>query len=310
MMTTDNTAANILSNLRLGIVGLGLMGGSLAMALRGRVAGVVAVERQADTRQSALRAGIVDAAVETLTADSPPVDVLVLATPARVILDTLQRLPDLRPDGCAVIDLGSTKQAVVAAMDALPERFSAIGGHPMCGKETSGLASATPDLYHDQTFLLCPTQRTTPAIEATALALVAAIGARPLFIDARGHDQAVAAVSHLPAVLSAALMRVAADEQLWAISASGFRDTSRLAGSDPRMMIDILLTNRQAVLNALRDYESELAVVRQALETGDEAALADWLAAAQVSYAAYRRFKSAEHLFTVRPADSRAGKIA
>ena len=123
MMTTDDNAANFLANLRLGIVGLGLMGGSLAMALRGRVAGLLAFERQADTRQSALRAGIVDAAVEALTADSPPVDLLVLATPARVILDTLQRLPDLRPDGCAVIDLGSTKQAVVAAMDGLPERF-------------------------------------------------------------------------------------------------------------------------------------------------------------------------------------------
>ena len=98
------------------------------------------------------------------------------------------------------------------------------------------------------------------------------------------------------AVLSAALMRSVAEDQFWPAAASGFRDTSRLAGSDPRMMLDILLTNRAAVLDALDAYQAELASVRRALVAGDEAALAEWLAAAQVSYAAYRRFKSAEHL--------------
>lgn len=129
------------------------------------------------------------------------------------------------------------------------------------------------------------------AVETVALSLIDAIGAHPLRIAAADHDTAVAAVSHLPALLSAALMRVAADERLWPLGASGFRDTSRLAGSDARMMLDILLTNRKAVLEALRDYETELAAVRLALEDGDEAALAEWLAAAQVNYAAYRRFK-------------------
>ena len=287
---------DLLRNLRVGIMGLGLMGGSLALALRGRVARLLAIESRPDARQIALRAGIVDDAIEALTPEAPPVDLLVLATPVRVILNTLAGLPAARPDGCLVLDLGSTKRAVVAAMNALPPRFAAVGGHPMCGRETSGLAAADAGLYHDQTFILCPTNRTTPAAEATARALVVAVGARPLWLDAEEHDALVAAVSHLPALVSAALLRAAAGERQWAVSASGFRDTARLAGSDPRMMLDILLTNREPVLAALDGYMGELAAVRAALAAGDEVALAEWLAAAQVNYAAYRRYKSAAHL--------------
>ena len=288
---------NPLANARVGIVGLGLMGGSLALALRGRVAHLLGVERQVVTRQLALREGIVDEALEELTAGAPTLDLLVLATPLRVILDTLGRLPALRPGGCAVLDLGSTKRAVVAAMSALPERFAVVGGHPMCGKETAGLAAADGDLFRGQTFVLCRVPRPAPpAAESLALALVDAIGARPLWLDAADHDRLVAAVSHLPAVVAAALMRGATDERQWAVSASGFRDAARLAGSDPRMMLDILLTNRAAILAALRDYQADLAGFAAALEREDAAALADWLAAAQVAHAAYRRYKSAEHL--------------
>ena len=309
-MTHTDSPANPLANLRLGIIGLGLMGGSLALALRGRVAGIAAIERQPDTRQLALREGVVSVAMDDLSAAFPPVDLLVLAAPVRVILDTLGRLPTLLPAGCAVLDLGSTKRAVVAAMDALPPSFAAIGGHPMCGKETSGLASAAADLYRGQTFFLCRSSRTTPALEATTLALVEALGARPVFMDAAPHDTAVATVSHLPALLSAALMRTAAEEELWTVGASGFRDTTRLAGSDPRMMLDILLTNREAVLAALAGYQAELTVVGRALAQEDEATLSDWLAAAQVTYAAWRRFKSSEYLLSNREGDEEAGKIA
>jgi len=291
----DGESGHTLTNSRVGIVGLGLMGGSLALALRGRVAYLLGVERQVMARQMALREAIVDETCEELTAGAPPVDLLVLATPVRHILDTLGRLPALRPDGCAVLDLGSTKRAVVAAMGALPSSFVAVAGHPMCGKETSGLASAEAGLYQGQTFILCPTARTTPAAAALALALSDAAGARALWLDAAEHDRVVASVSHLPYVLSAALMRLAGEERLWAISASGFRDTTRLAGTHPRMMLDVLLTNRDAVLDALHGYETQLDRLRRALEEADEVALAEWLAVAQVTYAAFRRFKSGEH---------------
>lgn len=300
----ETSAGDLLSGMRIGIVGLGLMGGSLALALRGRVAGLVAIERQADIRQLALRQGVVDEAVDAISDGAPAVDLLVLATPIRTIVDTIGRLPSLYPNGCAVIDLGSTKRDVVAAMNALPDHYAAIGGHPMCGRETAGLASATADLYRGQNFFLCPTRRATPALEATVLALIEALGARPIVMDAAAHDSAVAVVSHLPALLAASLMRSAADERLWTAAASGFRDTSRLAGSDTRMMLDILMTNRDAVLDALESCRAELAAMHDALAAGDEAALVEWLAAAQVSYAAYRRFTSAAHLL---PAGGRSG---
>jgi prephenate dehydrogenase len=282
-----------LATQRIGIVGLGLMGGSLALALRGRCRSIVAIEPQPGVRQQALRAGIVTEATDELAAGVTEVDLLVFATPVRTTVDLLAQLPALRPDGCLVTDLGSTKAAVVAAMDDLPLAFAAIGGHPMCGKETSGLASADGDLYRDRTFVLCRSRRTTLAAEETALALVAAVGARPVFLPAAEHDALVAAVSHLPYAAAAALMRLVTDEAAWEISASGFRDVSRLAGSDTRMMLDILMTNRPAILAALRDYQAELATLTVLLEAGDEPQLSEWVAAARVRHAAYRRHLSA-----------------
>lgn len=292
------TGDHSLAGLRIGIVGLGLMGGSLAMALRGHAGRLSAVEPAPLARQIALREGIVDSATESLAAGVQEVDLLVLATPVRTILNVLNRLPALRPDGCLVLDLGSTKQAVCAAMSVLPEPFAAAGGHPMCGKETAGITAATPDLYRGQTFILCRTERTTAAAEAIALQVVEAIGARPFFLEAEEHDRLVAAVSHLPVLLSAALMRHADSERQWQVSASGFRDASRLSGSDPRMMLDILMTNRAAVLVALEEVDADLAELRRLLEQADEGGLSEWLAAAQVRHAAYRRFRSAGDLET------------
>jgi prephenate dehydrogenase len=286
----DNTATgDSIRHLRVGIVGLGLMGGSLALALRGHVGSLHGIEPQPDARQIALRDGIVDTAEEALTAGSPPIDLLVLATPVRAILETLGELPHLRPAGCGVLDLGSTKRAVVATMETLPEQFAAIGGHPMCGKETAGLAAAAANLFRGHTFVLCPTARATPTLEGQVLALIEAIGARPAILDATDHDRLAAAISHLPYVVSAALMRSAADERLWSMTASGFRDASRLAGTDPRMMLDILLTNRDHILIAIKGYEAELIALRETLDRSDEVALLDWLVTAQLAHAAYRR---------------------
>lgn len=283
----------LLADQRIGIVGLGLMGGSLALALRGHCRQLVAIEPQPGVRQQAVRDGVVDAATDDLGAGATAVDMLIFATPVRATLSLLETLPTLCPDGRLVADLGSTKADVIAAMDRLPESFQAIGGHPMCGKESSGLAAASADLYQNQTFVLCRSRRTSPGLEALMGELVAAIGARPVWLTAATHDEIVAAVSHLPYLLSAALMRVVAAEEQWAISASGFRDVSRLAGSDTRMMLDILLTNRAAILAALEHYQADLAALAVILQQADEAALAGWLAEARVRHAAYRRHRSA-----------------
>lgn len=286
-----------LANQRITIVGLGLMGGSLAMALRPHVGHITAVDQHRPTLQEALAQGVVDAATDRLAVGVGTADLVILATPVRVILGQLGELAGLRPEGCMVVDLGSTKQAICQAMAALPEGFQAVGGHPMCGRETSGLGAATADLYRDKTFILCRTERTTAAVEQVALELVTAVGARPLWLAAEEHDGMVAAVSHLPYLVAAGLMQQVAglaerDERFWQVSASGFRDTSRLAGSNPAVMGDILLTNRAAVLAVLADYQERLKEVEEVLQVGDEAALLRWLRQSGVDYQAYKTVSS------------------
>lgn len=283
---------------RVCIVGLGLMGGSLALALRGKVVRLAGVDPDAATRQRAREMGLVDFVTAVPAEAICTADLVILATPVKTILALLEALPTLCPDGCLVLDLGSTKRNISKAMEALPPQFAAVGGHPMCGKEMSGLAAAEPELYQDQTFVLTRNGRTTSEIESLALEIIAAVGAQPLFLEAARHDDIVAAVSHLPYLASATLVQSAAelDEgRVWAVSASGFRDAARLAGSDPRMMLDILQTNKTAVLTQLARYQAALTAVAELLNGDDETALLDWLSRTQAQHAAYQRAKAAQH---------------
>ena len=281
---------------RVCIVGLGLMGGSLALALRGKVgvASLTAVDTHSATRQQALQQNLVDSVTADFALAVRDTDLIIFATPVRTILHLLKQLPALRPDGCLVMDLGSTKAGICAAMSELPAQFAAIGGHPMCGKETAGLVAAVADLYEGQTFILCENDRTTPEIEAIAQEIITAIGAKLLWLLPDEHDRLVAAVSHLPYLVAATLLHTAVslkDERVWPVSASGFRDTSRLAGSDPYMMRDILLTNKTAVLAQITHYQDHLQEVKELLQTADETALAAWLQEKQAERQMYLRKK-------------------
>jgi prephenate dehydrogenase len=280
----DEPSFTRLADARVAIVGLGLMGGSLAMALAGRCQEIIGVDVDPVPLDSALQRGIVHRTAdfnEALT-DS---NFIIFSTPVRTLvaqLETLQKLETQR--ATIVMDLGSTKSAIVNAMAQLPEHFDPIGGHPMCGKEISGLGNADPDLYRGKTFVLCPLPRTTPRTVVLANELVALIGAHPLVLEAEVHDQIAAMISHLPHAVSAAVMRAAlanTSDVLWQMAASGFRDSTRLAASDLTMMTDMLLTNREAVLAALAQFKTELDVVTQAIEANDPAALRAALEPAQ-----------------------------
>lgn len=282
------------------IVGLGLMGGSLALALRlaQRVAlqphatHLTVVDANPETRRAAER--LADVVTADFAAGVRDAELVILATPVRSIVHLLAELARVRPEGCMVLDLGSTKQDICQAMAALPEGFQALGGHPMCGKETAGFSAATPDLYREKTFVLCRQKRTTTAVETLVLELLAIVGARPLFLPPDVHDELVAAVSHLPYLAAGSLMRAAfalGDERAWTVSASGFRDTSRVAGTDPQMMLDILLTNRTAVVEQLQRYQAEVTAVLHLLKAGEETALAGWLTETQREYREYRTMK-------------------
>ena len=266
-----------LRDARVAIVGLGLMGGSLAKALleRSLCREVVGVARRAETVREAMAWGVAHRATTNLAEGVAGADVIVLATPVRTILRQIRQLAAMSLDPCVLLDLGSTKNDVVAAMEELPSHVQPVGAHPMCGKEMAGLAAAEPTLYEGAPWVLVPTSRTSPQAMALARELGVAVGGRPIVIDADRHDRMVAAISHLPYSLAIALILTVAeigaeDDLVWKLAASGFRDTSRLAASDVRMMVDILLTNRDAVSDVLRQARAHLDHLADLLAVGDE----------------------------------------
>ena len=265
----------MLADAQVTIVGLGLMGGSLAGALRAKCRAVSGVARRAETVETALARGLVDRGTTDLAGGVRRADVVVLATPVRVIVQQLAEIGPLLPEGCLLMDLGSTKSRIVTEMAQLPDHVQPLGGHPMCGKEVSGIEAADPTLYQGCTFILTPLPRTSEAALALGRELVEATGASPLVLEPERQDFLVATVSHLPYLLACALVSTAdattsADQAAWEIVAGGFRDTSRVAGSDVTMMTDILLTNRKEVLKALDAYRAQLRDLTRLVEAADE----------------------------------------
>jgi prephenate dehydrogenase len=271
------------------IVGIGLMGASFAMALRtngytGRINGI---SRSDDTKRKALERAIVDDAATELRA-AGDADVVVLCTPVRLLIEQIGQLGDICRPGVIITDMGSTKTQIVAAMNRLPASLRAVGSHPMCGKETSGIDAAEASLYRGAPWILTRTERTDDESFELVKALAEAVGAIPREIDVERHDALLAFASHLPYVVAIAM--VTATDQLglshpdvWQVMAGGYRDTSRVAASDVTMWLDILLTNREAILGAVRDYQFALDQFTALLERRDEAGLRAYVEAAAIA---------------------------
>lgn len=262
---------------RVAILGLGLMGGSLAMALRGRCAVLLGFDPDPGTLDLARRLGIVAQASADPAGILPQADVVVLAAPVRAILSLLRSLPELHPGEAVVLDLGSTKAGIVAEMERLPARFDPIGGHPMCGKETSSLENAEAGLYRGAAFVFTPLERSSEKARVLAGEIARAVGAQPLFLDPHVHDHWVAATSHLPYLVAAALA-LATPVEASPLIGPGFRSTARLAASSPEVMVDVLATNRENVLACLRGFREQLDVLEATLAGQDEDGLAATLA--------------------------------
>lgn len=268
------------------IVGLGLMGGSMALALRAQVGSLTGVDPNEGTLAYALERGIVDRGTTDLQDGVKDAGTVILAAPVQIILEMLRnRIGSYLRSNTLLLDLGSTKAEICAAMGNLPIGVLAMGGHPMCGKEQSGIEVADANLYQGQPFVLCPPRRTTPAARLRALELVQAVRGKPIEMDPARHDRQVAGISHLPYLLSAALVRTIAgeaehDATVWDLAAGGFRDTSRLAASDVRMMSDIIRTNTTAIARLLALYRVQLATLEAALVAHDEGQLETMLQAA------------------------------
>jgi prephenate dehydrogenase len=264
------------------------MGASLAMDLmqNNLCREVRGVARRTTTVLDAFFARAVDLATNDVHTGVMGADIVILATPVRTIVDQINEIaPTLWP-GTIVMDMGSTKGEICAELDKLPSHIQPIGGHPMTGKETAGFDAAEPNLYRNATWVLTPMTRTTSDTVALSLELVEAVGARPVVLPPERHDKLVAAISHLPFLAASALVHTVQatgkdDSTVWELAAGGFRDTSRVAASDTRMFMDILMTNQPAVLAQLDNYIGQLTELRALLANDDEAALAAKLAISQ-----------------------------
>ncbi|MBN1265230.1 MAG: prephenate dehydrogenase [Anaerolineales bacterium] len=263
-----------LSSLRVCIVGLGLMGGSLAAALKGSCDFLIGYDRDPATRNQAGRLGLCNSVAPDLSSALQNTDLLLLAVPVRSILSILSQIGNMLPQPALVMDIGSTKAVVLTAMEKLPAGVDAIGGHPMCGKEVSGIAAVDAELYRGCRFVLCPLERTRPESLELARELISLLEAVPLVMDSAQHDRLVALTSHLPYLLASILVQTASSQAgtqaVWDLAAGGFRDTSRVAASNLAMMIDILLTNQRPILDALSTSQALLQDLSEAILQKDE----------------------------------------
>jgi prephenate dehydrogenase len=265
-----------ISACRVAVVGLGLMGGSLAQALRGHCAALFGVDPDPKTLELASRLKLADRLSGNPAGIIPVADLIVLAAPVRAILSFLTELPALHPGRAIILDLGSTKVEICKTMEALPPRFEVIGGHPMCGKEHSSLAHADPEIFNGAAFAFTPLPRTTERARSFAAQIAAAVGAKPLWLDPETHDLWTASTSHLPYLVASALAG-AAIEEASPLVGPGFLSTTRLAASSSSMMLDILLTNRQQVLEASRRFRKGLESLERLLADNDETGLSSAL---------------------------------
>ena len=251
---------------RIAIVGLGLMGGSLALALQGKCAALYGIDADPATLDFALARGVVDQADRDPARLLPDADIIVLAIPVPAIIDFIPKLPALTANPSILMDLGSTKRDIVHAMSFLPERFDPIGAHPVCGKEQPGLENAEAALFQNAPFVVSPLQATTPRARAAAKHIVSAVGAQCFLMDAEEHDRALAFTSHLPFLIASGLVG-ALPQEFAALIGTGFRSTSRVAGSPSSMMLGVLQSNRENVLKSLQEFRASLDEIVSAMQS-------------------------------------------
>jgi prephenate dehydrogenase len=263
--------------MRIAIIGLGLIGGSMGMALRKADAGfeVVGFARRPEVSSRALELGAVDRTEVSLLSAVKGADLVIISTPAMAIKEILAEMGVGLSRGSIVTDTASTKARVMDwAKQALPSSVSFVGGHPMAGKETSGVETADGDLFQGCNYILIAGSGASEEARDGVAAMVRRIGANPLYMDAAEHDMLVAGISHLPLLISVALVGVTTKSSMWpkmaTLAASGFRDLSRLASGDPMMSRDICLTNREPLTRWIDDYIDELRALRYLINEGGE----------------------------------------
>lgn len=261
---------------KLAVVGVGLIGGSLALALKeaGAVGHVVGIGRGLPNLETALKLGVVDSITQNLADGVAGADVVFLATPVQSLGSVAeQAMPYLKP-GAIITDGGSVKQAVIDAVEPhLRADVHFVPGHPIAGTENSGAEAAFATLYRDRRCILTPTERTADEALERIRRMWQIVGSQVVVMAVDKHDRVLAAISHLPHMVAYALVNAVGaydryDENVLEYSAGGFRDFTRIASSDPTMWRDIALTNREALIEMMEQFETFFAELKEDVASG------------------------------------------
>jgi len=259
------------------IVGVGLIGGSIGMAVkaRGLARRVIGIGRDPRKLHRAQQLAAVDDVTTDMRVGAAEADLIFVCTPVLTIIPTIDAIAGSLCEGAVVTDVGSTKTEIArAAESVMPDGRYFVGGHPMAGSEASGVEAAVPYLFLDATYVLTPTASTPVRALQTMVGFAERIGAKVLLMSPEEHDRSAAIISHLPHILSAAILRLAADEQarsgkVFQLAAGSFRDMTRVAASPPEIWRDICLSSRDAITAALGRFEEILRQVRGQIEALD-----------------------------------------
>ena len=272
--------------MQVAIIGLGLIGGSIGLALKQLAEPwwkIVGYARRPEVASIALSSGMVDKIETSLAETVREAALVIIATPVLTIKEILSQIADFLPSGSIVTDTASTKLQVMKwAEELLPPTVDFIGGHPIAGRETYGIQAAEAKLFQGCTYCLTPAEKASPQSIDKVTNMVKKLGATPFLIDAQEHDNLVAGISHLPMLLSAALVSTTAKDASWnkmsILAASGYRDLTRLASGNPEVNAHICSSNQEAILRWIDKFSQELDRYRQLVTSGNsqlEEALAE-----------------------------------
>jgi prephenate dehydrogenase len=270
------------------IIGIGLIGGSLGLALKqlARVEHVSGVARKQKSLDSARIIGAIDAGYLDPAEAVGDADIVFIATPVSSIVDMAKQVIPHMKEGAILTDVGSTKETIVKEIEkAIEPGIHFIGGHPMAGSEMSGVEAANRDLFRNCSYILTPTGKTDLNALKLLYNLLSRTGARILSLDPQAHDRVAATVSHLPHILAAGLVNLASEEKeeyesIFQIAAGGFYDMTRIAASDHNIWVDICLENRKSILDILGDFETGLDEVKSLIAASDREGLVAWFESA------------------------------
>ncbi|MEE8637607.1 MAG: prephenate dehydrogenase/arogenate dehydrogenase family protein, partial [Candidatus Margulisiibacteriota bacterium] len=262
--------------MKVAIIGLGLIGGSIGLGLKKALSEVriVGIPRREETIQEAIQRGAIDNGTTDPQKGVRDADLIFVCTPINLIIPILKEIVPVLKKGAVVTDVGSSKGEIVSQAEKVMSKGTYfVGGHPMAGKEKVKLEAAQPDLFADKIYVLTPTSKTSKKALETVKEFLGSLGCKIMQMDPKLHDLVVAGISHMPLAVAAALINAAeyaekGREEMRTCAATGFQDATRIASGDPILGVDMFTTNKKAVLKTLRAFKKSLAHLEKLIKEG------------------------------------------